>query len=178
MKPLVTLIAVAVAGLFLLAVSQAKQVAQASPGMADAVTVRSLDNGGKLIEQHGFQSTFGSSKLSAERALAFSPDGKLLSASTMQNVVVEGGGLAQPLFMPEATLATAATAQPTLVSPSVTTARHNELVTYTGHQGIICANGVSIGADKMCLDANYTLTTAHDGEHLVTTKTPGTCTHN
>lgn len=146
--------------------------------ISNSVAVRSLDKGGMVIVREGFQTTFGGSKLTADRAVGFSPDGLLWSADNLENAVIEGGGLHQPLFMHEAALRSSAGGQPVLVSNSITTGVKNEIVNYTGNGGIIYANGVSTGHDSICLDANFVIKGSDDGQHTVTIGPKDTCIDN
>ena len=146
--------------------------------VSDSVAVRSLDKGGKVIVREGFQTTFGDSKLTADRAVGFSPDGVLWSADNLENVVIEGGGLRQPLFMQQATLRSSAGGQPMLVSNSITTAVKNEIVNYTNNAGIIYANGVSTGRDSICLDADFVVKGPDDGQHVITMRPKDACINN
>ncbi|MGH8041678.1 MAG: hypothetical protein ACREPN_06505 [Rudaea sp.] len=167
-----------IGSLAVMGVSHAQVGAAAATGVSDSVAVRSLDKGGKLIVREGFQTTFGTSKLTADRAVGFSPDGVLWSADRLENVVIEGGGLGQPLFMPEATLSSSAGGQPMLVSDSVTTASKNTMVTYSCTDGVIYANGVSTGQDHICLGPDFVVECSPDGQHVVTIRTQHACINN
>lgn len=168
----------AIGSLAVSGVAQAAGGEAVAMGAADSVSVRTLDKGGMVTVQQGFHATFGRSKLTAERAVGFSPDGALWSADRLENVVVEGGGLAQPLFMPTATFASTTDGQPKLISDSVTTAIKGSLVTYSCTAHIVYANGVSTGQTSICLNANFVFTCTDDGGHVVTLRTQDACISN
>jgi hypothetical protein len=167
-----------IGSLVAIGVSRAHGAEAVTGAAADSITVRSLDKGGMVTVQKGYQAKFGSSKLTAERAVGFSPNGVLWSRDRLENVVIEGGGLAQPLFMPAATLGSTTKGEPMLVSDSVATAIANVIVTYTCSAHIVYANGVSTGQKSVCLGANFVVTCTDDDGHVVTIHTQEACINN
>lgn len=159
-------------------VTPAEAAENAAASMSKKLTVRSLQDGGMVMVQQDYHDTFGDSTLTATKAVTFSPRGASWSPAVLENVVIEGGDLNQPVFMPRATLRTSAEGERMLVGHSIFAGHQGVVVTWTCTDGTLYANGVSTGKGSMCLGANTVVKCGTNGDYVWVIRTKSACAMN
>lgn len=145
---------------------------------SERLSVRSLEGGGMVTVQHEYRGMLGDSQLIADKAVSFSPDGAAWSREILENVVVQGTGVDQPLFMPRAVRRTSPAGEPMLVGRSVLAARQGVVITWTCTSGELYANGVNTHKSSICLGRNMVVQCGKRGDHVWVIRTTDICAAN